>query len=316
MAIADVRKLSKTDKFRLPWNEFLIFLSRQVRVKVINQTSRERRQLGFRKLPINQTFTMAKQKATNVSPNPIKTKKPTGMISKTKAKAMRHKPAPVVLKVGADAGGGRNSSDQVLLAKLMESHLLEADQKEKSGLSFAAIMSSLGMNDHNTGWRNSWKDLEKKGLTQQVPGGNGGFFTSGFCLTKEGLDAFATDDNMKEAMAVISEKQPKTNEEHQNRIKSKLMNKRGEEIFDVLLKHGPLSRKEIAAKLGISDRGAYFSYALQQLKDLGYVRKVRVIKEDGKEENLNELTDKCFVSDPRNQSDSIKVDQDSLAHGK
>jgi len=55
--------------------------------------------------------------------------------------------------------------------------------------------------------------------------------------------------------------------------------------------HG-LSRKELAKLLGISDTGAYFSYALQQLKDLGYAENVKKQNEKG---SVVRLTDKAFL---------------------
>ena len=70
------------------------------------------------------------------------------------------------------------------------------------------------------------------------------------------------------------------------------MNSRGEQIFDLLLKNRALTRKELARALGISDTGAYFSYALQQLKDLGYAENIRG---EGKGNKVS-LTDKAFVS--------------------
>lgn len=193
-------------------------------------------------------------------------RKANAAMSKTKAKAMRRKPTPVVVPPKA---GGKSNPSQVLLGKLLECHAVEAE--EYSGLSFEDIMNSLGMNNRNTGWRNAWKELNQQGFTEEK--GSGGFFTSKFGLTDAGLEEAATDE-YKEALAAATVTQPKTNAEHQERIKAKLMNARGEQIFDLLMERGPLSRNELAKILGISDRGAYFSYALQQLKNQGYAEVV------------------------------------------
>lgn len=268
-----------------------------------------------------------KQEATlNTKPH----KKVAGAISKTKAKAMRRKATPVVVKTSMAAtttstskgrSGSNSNPHQVLLAQLMEQHLSnigehEEDQDNETkpsegapGLSFAAILSTLGMNDRNTGWRNAWKDLHQRGLIEQQlqqqqadNGSVGGFFTSPFGLTQKGIDE-ATTDELKEAMAAIAKNKPKTNAEHHERIKAKLMNERGEQIFDLLLESytnsvdggsddndAAQSRTELARKIGISDRGAYFSYALQQLKNLGYAEDVK----DGNNRKKVRLTDKCF----------------------
>lgn len=210
-------------------------------------------------------------------------------ISKTKALATRRKPKTIVVATVNGGTKGTNSKpDQVLLTKLMEQHMMDS-----SPVSFASIMTSLDMNDRNTKWRIARKNLQEKDHTEQST--EGGFFTSGFKLTKVGLDMAATDE-YKEAMAQMKTA-PKTNKEHHARIKGKLMNQRGDQIFDLLLLRGPLSRKELASILGISDRGAYFSYALQQLKDQGYAENV---PDAGSGRKKVRLTDKAFVG-PRDE---------------
>ena len=192
---------------------------------------------------------------------------------------------------------------EVLLEQLMQHHLLaesdgdgDGNDDESSttlGPSFCGILQGLDMNDRNTSWRNAWKSLSESKLISQIKSG-GGFYTSGFRLTTKGLEEASTDE-LKEIMAknnTIS-KQPQTNDELHQRIKAKLMNQRGEQIFDLLLKYGSMSRYELAKSLGISDRGAYFSYALQQLKDLGYAENA-IRDRDGK--NVVEITVKSFVN--------------------
>ncbi|OEU18120.1 hypothetical protein FRACYDRAFT_238554 [Fragilariopsis cylindrus CCMP1102] len=222
-------------------------------------------------------------------------------ISKTKALAMRRKGAGQINFKAKRTG----KPVEVLLEQLMQHHLLaesdgdgdgDGDVDESSttlGPSFCGILQGLDMNDRNTSWRNAWKSLSESKLIAQIKSG-GGFYTSGFRLTTKGLEEASTDE-LKEIMAknnTIS-KQPQTNDELHQRIKAKLMNQRGEQIFDLLLKYGSMSRYELAKSLGISDRGAYFSYALQQLKDLGYAENaIRDI--DGK--NAVNLTGKSFVN--------------------
>jgi hypothetical protein len=215
-----------------------------------------------------------------VSTKPNKTK----TMSKTKAKAIRNKPATVsVIK----AHGG--SPKEVLLAKMMEQHVVGNDS-----VSFEDILSGLGMNNRNTTWRNVWRDLLKDGHTE-ANNVDGPVFTSGYRLTDSGLGNASTEEYQKTLAAVVQQQpQPKTEQELHQSIKSKLMNQRGEQIFDLLLQQGPQSRKELAKLLGISDTGAYFSYALQQLKDLGYAENVKV---NGSRTAKVRLTVKAFLSD-------------------
>ena len=220
-------------------------------------------------------------------------KKRSSTLSKTKAKATTRK-KKIIACVTKLTGG---TPDQILMTKLFEQQVV----MNNKSVSFVDILKELGMNDRNTKWRNTWRELEQKGYIQQSMGkemssGGGSFFVSGFHLTDTGMDVTATDE-YKQAMKSNKEilAKPKTNQELHKQIKEKLMNKRGDEIFDLLLKFGSLSRTELSGKLGISDRGAYFSYALQQLKDLGYVE----IDSDnpGKQKRLR-LSDSAFVVRP------------------
>ena len=178
-------------------------------------------------------------------------------------------------------------SDAALLGKLMEQHEMESE-----GISFAAIMKDLGMNDRNTGWRNTWKDLIKHKYIES--NGNGSaVFTSVYKLTEAGVEVAATDE-YKQARAAALANQPKTDQELHERIKGKLMNDRGRQIFDLLLNRGSLTRTELSGILGISDRGAPFSNALKQLKTLGYVEVDAAISSRGNKKL--HLTDKAYLS--------------------
>ena len=217
-------------------------------------------------------------------------------VSQTKARATRRKTGP------SFKAKTKGKPAEVLLSQLMERYLVDAD----SAASFVGILSGLGMNDHNTTWRNEWRGMEKEGLIEQVEGG-GPLFTSDFCLTEKGRDEASTDE-LKQVMKVNNAaggNKPETNEEFHKQIKSKLMNERGEQIFDLLLKHGSLTRKELAKHLGIADTGAYFSYALQQLKDLGYAENFSAEGCRGKKVRL---TDASFIKPPSKEGKSQAED--------
>jgi hypothetical protein len=176
-----------------------------------------------------------------------------------------------------------------LLARMMERYQEYDGDDEQAATSFCNIMKDFGMNDRNTTQRAAWTAMiEEKQYIVAIPGGKNTTFTSDFKLTQAGLDAAAA---LGFELSVPSGKVA-TNAELHDRIKSKCMNKRGHDIFNLLLKKGSLSRTELAEKeLKISNRGAYFSYALQQLKDLGYVEKDPA---DGKKLRLS---DECFLSE-------------------
>ena len=206
--------------------------------------------------------------------------KASKVVSKTKLLATRRKTATPAFKAKTNGKPG-----EVLLGQLMQQYLVD----KESAPSYASIMSGLGMNDRNTPWRKAWKDMLEKGLIEQQES-SGGVFTTGVQLTEQGIDEASTDE-LKEVMSKTESAKATTNEELHERIKAKLMNERGKQIFDLLLKYEAMSRHELAHCLGISDTGAYFSYALQELKDLGYAEDVR----EGRSKRAC-LTEKSFVT--------------------
>ena len=63
-----------------------------------------------------------------------------------------------------------------------------------------------------------------------------------------------------------------TNEKLHDHIKKQLNPKlKGAEIFDLLDKHGPTSRTDLAKLMDFNDRSHAFSYGLQEIRGLGYV---------------------------------------------
>ena len=104
-------------------------------------------------------------------------------------------------------------------------------------------------------WIDTWKTLKSEGLVHKAGGG-------GQCsLTERGL----------EAAGYVEGPPPTTNEEFQAQIKSALFRKKGPQIFDLLVEHGPMSRKDLAAKVGVRHGTHTFFYALKELMDYGLV---------------------------------------------
>ena len=182
----------------------------------------------------------------------------------------------------------------VILAKMLECHEDAAEMDGKKSISFVGIMDSFVMCNRNSKWRDDWKALYGEELIAPEIENVGpvSAFQTDFVLTEEGLKAagFTPKD-------ILPSKTPKTNKEHHDMIRAKLLNNRGIQIFDLLLERGPMSRLELAAALGISDRGAYFSYALQDGKEQGYFE-VDPATEGLKKGKKVRLSAKCFVAPP------------------
>jgi len=85
-----------------------------------------------------------------------------------------------------------------------------------------------------------------------------------------------------------------TNEELHQYIKEQFDPKwKGVAIFDLLLKYGPQTRKQLAEKLGMNDRSHSFNYGLKEVKATGYAT---VQKGEGKSRVVT-LTDNAFVTE-------------------
>jgi hypothetical protein len=91
----------------------------------------------------------------------------------------------------------------------------------------------------------------------------------GFALTKVGLEEAATLEyrEMMKELAIT----PKTNLEHQERIKKHLKKSKSIAIFDFLLKHGSLSNAELSPLVGQNQRSHGYHYSLKELRVRRYV---------------------------------------------
>lgn len=205
-------------------------------------------------------------------------------------------------------GGGPSIAD-ALLATMVSVQM----KRNHCSISFVSIMKTRKMNDRNTTWRNEWRSMIEKGLIHpsgdDTTAGSGGTFTSNYELTEQGEDRAVSTPAQKEAKRLL-ELQPKTTEEEHARIRKICMNNRTVQIFDLLLKHGKLTRKELAATIGISDRGAPFSYGLRQLKELGYVLVDKTSSLKGRKVLM--ISNKAFL-DPKDRPETIPIDQQTMA---
>lgn len=174
-------------------------------------------------------------------------------------------------------------------------------------------MEARSMNHKNTGWRNEWRNLIEQRFVQPSSkpesGQNGnGVFTAPYELTETGEEK-AGSPEQKEMKRLMEATVSTTQEEHA-RIRKLCLNNRAVQIFDLLLKHGSLTRKELAATIGISDRGAPFSYGLRHLKRLGYI--VVDVNHAVRGRKLLKLSDKAFL-DPKDRPEPIQIDPEKMS---
>lgn len=189
-----------------------------------------------------------------------------------------------------------------LLGNLMQ-HLLNG---EEGGVSFRQCSKDMDFMERTKTYRTSWTTLIDEGCIEASDSGGGAVYTGNYKLTQKGKD-YATTPEYKEYLKDLAFV-PKTNEEHHERIKKRLKwQKYGSMIIDLLLEHGALTRKELAAICGIVDRSHAFSYAIQELnteKGKGYIERLSNCKEFV-------LTPKSFVAgsmpNPRVLPDPDKI---------
>ena len=180
-----------------------------------------------------------------------------------------------------DGGANKDKSESTILAIMMQFYI-----DEKHDVSFEDVAVEIGCHERNNAWRALWTSVKKKGYIEASSEGN-----KGFQLTQKGIDLAATDEYKQLSI------KPKTNEEYQDRIKKRFKQSKCLEIFDLLDKHGSLTRFELAGLIGQKDRSHAFSYSLQELK-----KDKKLVEEDpssstvtGKGGKKLRLADKAYL---------------------
>lgn len=196
---------------------------------------------------------------------------------------------------------GNEERQTALLSRMMD--LQVQGTKE---VSFFRLSKDLDFMERTSSWRASWKELVEEGYVKPSSGDVSApvAYKTDYTVTEKGIERFGSPEFKKHQKEM---KTPATTEEeHQARIFKKLLNKKSVSIFELLLRHGSLSRKELAAIIGVSDRGHAFSYALQQLKTL------QIVEDDknGKGKKLR-LSDAAFL-DPKNRPETAAHNADEL----
>ena len=165
------------------------------------------------------------------------------------------------------------------------------------------ISNDLDFHIRSKSWVAAWKSLIHD-LTLVEPATSGASMANGdHRLTEKGKKHASTpeyEQYVKDMNFV-----PATNEDHQERIKKRLMNDYGRKVFDLLLKHGSLDRQVMAGICNTKSGSHKYSYAVKELKDKGLVDVDPTAK--GKHKMLR-LTDKAFLN-PDDRPEPLELDQ-------
>lgn len=206
---------------------------------------------------------------------------------------------------------GDVEKEDKLLANLMQHHIGDND-----AVSFEKCATDLDFMVRTKTWVAAWKGLLAQGFIEACAPG-AALTTGNHKLTQEGIDHAATDEYKEHVKDLAI--QPTTNEEHQARIKTKLMKKKekgaqigekGAQIFDLLQEHGSLNRYEIAGIMGCKSGAHSFSYALKELRD------TKIVEIDASRNKRGDqklcLADKAFLT-PGDRPDGEPTDPDEIA---
>ena len=149
--------------------------------------------------------------------------------------------------------------DAKILKVMMMFHM-----EEKPNVKVDDVANELCVHIRSKGFRDRWSFLKNtKNLIGKSKSDNG------LALTKIGLEEAATPEyrEMMKDLAIT----PKTNLEHQERLKKHLKKSKSIAIFDFLLKYGSLSKAELSPLVGQNARSHGFHYSFKELTVRGYV---------------------------------------------
>ena len=157
----------------------------------------------------------------------------------------------------------KDDKNKEMDAKIMKV-MLTYHTEEKTNVKVDDIANELGVHIRSKGFRDRFGFLKNtKNLIGKSKSDNG------LVLTKIGLEEAATPEyrEMMKELAIT----PKTNSEHQERLKKHLKKSKSIAIFDFLLKYGSLSKAELSPLVGQNARSHGFHYSFKELTVRGYV---------------------------------------------
>ena len=145
-------------------------------------------------------------------------------------------------------------------------------------LTYLELSDEIGAGPKTKAWQcGAWKDLKTQGLI--LPSHDSTKGKMQLMLSEKGVtvaSTFASDEELADY------KMPETNEEHHEKIKSKMMRqdkarKYGPKIFDLMVKedYTPMNKHDLAAKFNTLADSHGFFYGLQTLKKMGLIDEVK-----------------------------------------
>ncbi|KAL3923265.1 MAG: hypothetical protein SGILL_001751 [Bacillariaceae sp.] len=196
-----------------------------------------------------------------------------------------------------------SSSEDKILSVMMK-NLIRGTETT----TFTKISTTMGFHIRSKGFVAAWKKLihELKYVEPATPGA--AQTTGEHQLTEAGIE-YASTDEYKEMVKDLNYV-ASTNDDHQERLKKRMLNKYARGIFDLLLKHGTLDRKEMAGMMKTKDGSHGFSYGLKKLKDDGIVIVFAGEGQKFKRKKLR-LADKAFL-EPSDRPETVPVDSEVL----
>jgi len=154
-----------------------------------------------------------------------------------------------------------DSKERQLLSMMMVYHM-----RGTKAVTYARLLQDLGYRPNNSAVDKAWKDVREMSFVEEAEAKEASGKKCLFQLTKKGIDEVAPEE-YKSDLA----NPPKTTEELHERIKARAMNDSGRKIFELLLKKGPLTGKQLADMLKTREGSHPFFYAFKEHKDKGYV---------------------------------------------
>mmetsp|Transcript_14135 Transcript_14135/g.30819 ORF Transcript_14135/g.30819 Transcript_14135/m.30819 type:complete len:257 (-) Transcript_14135:14-784(-) len=183
--------------------------------------------------------------------------------------------------------------------------MLAYEMRNKPTVSFRQLSKDLNFMERTKTWRDAWEALMQEKNFIEIAKSGGSMYTGPCQLTAKGKEYAATPEYLeyqKELNFV-----PQDNEAHQASLKKRFTNNHARSIFDLLLKHGSLSRKELATLLRCNDRSHGFSYGLKDLKG----REIVEADESSSMKGALRLSDKAFM-DPSDRPEEATAVEPKL----
>ncbi len=141
--------------------------------------------------------------------------------------------------------------------------MLRFHMEERFNAKVEDVADELGVHVRTSSFRNRWNIMKNK--KNFIGPGEG----RGLRLTSKGLEEAGMPE-YKEMMKEISI-HPKTNKEHQDRIKNYLKKPKSGVIFDFLLEYKRLNKTDLATLIGMHIRSRGFSDSVAELRAKNYI---------------------------------------------